>query len=361
MYRLSTQRSIKTRVEKALERKAEVAKSSLSILEPIHTTLPGEIVSKIVFLADETTQLSLKSEPSRESWYPSRYHMHRFSHSASIISKDGWIAHRLDPSRPATVHVDTRTITERSLRQILSCSGINLAVRTRYSPRLRMLPLLLEYPRRWKRLNIEIDVYDNKYPSFLDTFASVIPYLEEISIRSIGGMFELPIPEESQASLKKWEMTTKLKKATLSLSLLKTFLLLGSLRFVTLLTIHLHCDSDLELMKLISGLPSLEEIILREADPDTYLDQNATIPVTRINRPILCPRLRSIYFDVNISFIPHSLRLFKSTKILKLSISSNSSESMGSLTREFARTLHNAFPGISEFTIGTVSPIIVLH
>lgn len=349
------------RVKKALERKAEAKSSASPNLESIHTTLPNEIIFKIVALASETIRLPQKSMFPWDSGY--RYH--GLSHRTSFIHTDDWVAHRLDPSIPATVHVDTKTITEKSLRQILICNGINLAVRTKYAPGSSILSLLLRYPRRWKCLDLEMEMYNDKHFSFLDKLASAIPYLEEISISSIDRRFVRPIPKgsESHSSLLKWETATKLKKATLSLSLLKTFLLHDSLRSVTILTIHLCPDSDLELMELISSLPSLEELALCYQQPKFNSRKEILVPDSRSKGPILCPRLRSICFDASIcKFLTQYLSLFKSTNIMKLKLGSQSWCPKALLTHDCARATQEAFPGLSEITINSenVSSIIAL-
>lgn len=333
------------RVQKAFKGKDEARNSVSPSLESIHTTLPNEIISKIVALASETTQLP-----------------HGLSHPMSSIRADDWVAHRLDPSIPATVHVDTRTITEKSLRQILLCNGINLAVRTKYAPGSSILSLLLKYPRRWKCLDLEMEMYNDKHFSFLDKFTSAIPYLEEISISFVDGNFVRPsIPKGSQASLLKWETATKLKKATLSLSLLKTFLLHDSLRSLTILTIHFNPDSDLELMKLLSSLPSLEELALCYQQLKFNSGEEMLVPDSRSKGPILCPRLRSICFDASIcKFLTQYLSLFKSTNIMKLKLGPQRWGSEVELTYDYARAIQEAFPGLSELTINfeNVSSII---
>lgn len=346
----------KCRVQKALKGKDEARKSASPNLEFIHTTLPNEIISKIVALTSETIRLPQKSKYSQDAGY--RYR--GLSHRTSFIHTDDWVAHRLDPSIPATVHVDTRTVTEKSLRQILICNGINLAVRTKYAPGSSILSLLLKYPRRWKCLYLEMEMYNDKHISFLDNFASAIPYLEEISI-CIDKRYVRPIPKGFQASLLKWETATKLKKAALSLSLLKTFLLRDSLRSVTILTIHLCPDSDLELMQLLSSLPSLEGLALWYRQPKFNPGKEVLVPDSRSKGPILCPRLRSICFDNTIcKFLIQYLSFFKSTNIMKLKLGSQGFGWDVLLTHDDARAIQEAFPGLSELALGSVSSIIAL-
>lgn len=253
------------------------------------------------------------------------------------------------------------------MRQILNCNGINLAVRiaSEYIPVSSILPLLLKYPRRWKCLDLGTEMYSDKHFSFLDELASALPYLEEISICSIDGKFVRPIPKgsPSQASLLKWETATKLKKATLSLSWLKTFLLHDSLRSITIFTIYLCPDSDLELMELISSLPNLEELALCYQQLKFSSGKEIIVPDFRSKGPILCPRLRSICFDASIcKFLTQYLSLFKSTNIMKLKLGSQSWRPKALLTHDCARATQEAFPGLSEITINSenVSSIIAL-
>lgn len=341
---------VKNRVEKALERSKlqDALRYTPPSLQPLHTALPNEIVSKTTSLANQTTELPKIWKTIGNLDY------HRYN--SSIIRTESWISHRLDPSIPAIAHINTRFIMERRLRQILICSGINLSVCAIYSPQSKTLPIVLEHPRKWRRLelDIDIDMDDNEYPSFLDSFAGVVPYLEEIVVYPFG---KHPTPEELQASLVKWETATKLKKAAFTLSLLKPFLLYGSLLSVTILKIFLYPESDLELMQLISDLPSLEELVLYDEDW-TNINNGIHVLDSRINGPILCPRLRSIRFDANTLFISHFLPLFKSTNIIELNVNSNSADLF---THDFARAIHEAFPGLAELAIATVSSYICLH
>lgn len=325
----------------AAKRREEEAKAlALTSLKAPIPTLPRELIVDIVsFIPDYGKYI-------RDSPLQSR---HSYGYAALLI---GWTAHRVIRSLPMTAHINTE-ISETALHKILACKSIDLTLDGTSALWNRSITLLLQHPHKWKGLSLQI--YGRELSSILQTFAIVLPKLDDLQIILRDGSSHVQNLDVGPVATSIGRSGIKIKTAAVTWVLLEPFSPLGLLRSVTSLRVDLVSgaeDQMLRSIQFLSGLPCLEELDICTMYRKLLENNKADIV------PVRCQHLRSIKFrDVHSSFLSALLKIFNVCDVYRLYIEASAGNARWMMTNDTVKSLHDAFPKLTELHFTIVSDV----